>query len=125
MLARKVNPARARDCDGKVTESNKCPRAARPLVLHPALCRTLLEAFAQPTKHLIQLLQRCGHTLVLFELRESLCFARPRVGHQDPAWSRLVPRWLPDFDRAARKREPVQSFRFPNSIMSLQVNTCH
>src|SRR5215217_5565313 len=122
MLAGEMNSSFRCDGQAKITEPDKRPRAARPLILRPALRCPALETLAQPAKHVIQLLQRRGHTLVFFKLRDSLCFARPRVRHQDPAWSRLAPRRLPDLDRAIRKRETIQSFIFPNTIASLQVN---
>src|ERR1044072_2011981 len=125
MLAGKMYSSLARECYRKVIKPYKRPRAARPLILRPTLRRAALETLAQTPKHVVQLLQRRGHTLVLFKFRDSLGFARSRVGHQDPAWSRLAPRRLPDLDRVARKREAVQSLTFPNAITSLQVNSCN
>src|SRR5687768_9228230 len=125
MFAGEVNPPFRHDRCGKITEPDKGPRAARPLVFSPALRHTTFEVSTQSGEDSVELLQRRLDTAVLFHACDPLGFTRPRVSHQDPAWSRLAPRRLPDLNPARCERKAVQSLSFPKPIACLQINARH
>src|ERR1043166_5062279 len=82
----------------------------------------MFEVITQTSEHPVQLFQRHRNPLVLFETSDTLSFTRSRVSHQNPAWTRLAPRRLPDLDRATRERETVKFLLLPETIFGLQVD---
>ena len=119
MFAREVNAAVGSDGGGEFTEAYKGPRAARPLVFRPALRIAAFEVAPHTGKDAVKLLRRRLDPLFLFQIRDTLGFARSRLGHQDSTWSRLTPRRLPNLNRTSREHESVKSLFFPESIFGL------
>lgn|SRR5215213_2599465 len=123
MFPREVDSPFSRRSSKKVTQPYKRPRAARPFVFKPALCRTVFEVFPKAIKDRIKLFQRGSDAFAFFQIRDSFRFTGPGVSHQDPASRGLTPRRLPDLDGATRECKPIKSPLFPEAFFRLQVNT--